>query len=122
MVPESKRSFKSSQIIFRRLFPGLVAPALESPGHGLWLLPTPEFGRRGVRGRGPAQATDAQQSRRYRRDVLLTEIHRRQAAAHGLRVAVVDGPVTAAGIQAHRVAECVSHMLRLCYTHQARRR
>lgn len=46
-----------------QLFPDLVAPALVTPEHGLWLLPTPEFGRRGAAGRGPASTTDAQQSR-----------------------------------------------------------
>jgi hypothetical protein len=77
-----------------QLFPGLVAPAMRSREHGLWLLPTAEFGRRGVERRGLSArgtATDQEFGRRLRRDVLLTGINREQAAARNLRVADVDG-------------------------------
>lgn len=77
-----------------QLFPDLVAPVLESREHGLWLLPTAEFGRRGVERRGLSArttATDEGFSRRLRRDVLLTQVNRDQAAARNLRVADVDG-------------------------------
>jgi hypothetical protein len=77
-----------------QLFPDLVAGLLESREHGLWLLPTEEFARRGVTQRGLSargSATDAQMERRHRRDIILTRLNRRQAAAHGLRTAEVDG-------------------------------
>lgn len=72
-----------------QLFPGLVAPLLESPAHGLWLLPAPEFARRAVQARF-AQVPEALE-RRYARDVLLTSVNREQAAARGLPVLEVDG-------------------------------
>ena len=72
-----------------QLFPLLVAPLLGSPEHGLWLLPSPGFARRSVERRF-SQIPDALE-RRYARDVILTELNRRQAAAHRLPVLEVDG-------------------------------
>jgi hypothetical protein len=31
-----------------QLFPDLITPLMQIPEHGLWLLPTPQFGRQGV--------------------------------------------------------------------------
>jgi hypothetical protein len=77
-----------------QLFPDLVASLMETPAHGLWLLPTPDFARRSVAARsGQAAANE----RRYARDALMTEMNRKQAAAHGLPVIEVDG---AAGVDA----------------------
>ncbi|MGH3169813.1 MAG: hypothetical protein ACRDN0_28530 [Trebonia sp.] len=72
-----------------QLFPELVAPLLETTEHGLWLLPTPDFARASVERRFGQEA--AANERRYARDVLMTELIRKQAAAHGLPVTEVDG-------------------------------
>jgi len=72
-----------------QLFPELVAPLLGSPDHGLWLLPSPDFARRSI-ARRYAQVPEALE-RRYERDVLLTELNRRQAATLRLPVLEVDG-------------------------------
>jgi hypothetical protein len=87
-----------------QLFPELVAPLLESPRHGLWLLPTPDFARRAVALRFH-EVPDALEAR-YERDVLLTALNRRQAAEHGLSVVDVDG-----GAGPEAVADLVSGVL-----------
>ncbi|MGD0701489.1 MAG: hypothetical protein ABSA02_16595 [Trebonia sp.] len=76
-----------------QLFPDYVAPLLGAPEHGLWLLPSPDFARSGI-ARRFAQVPAALE-RRYTRDVLLTELNRRQAAARGLPVLEVDGSLSA---------------------------
>lgn len=78
-----------------QLFPRLVADAMMSPQHGLWLLPTAEFGQHGVRQRGTG-LLDAAEQRRFERDVLLTQMHRQQAAELGLPVFDVDGSLSLA--------------------------
>jgi hypothetical protein len=77
-----------------QLFPDLVSPGLESPEHGIWLIPSAEFGRQGVAGRLERYPAAGAQ-RRYQRDLLLTAINQRQAAAHGLRTLVIDGSLSA---------------------------
>ena len=74
-----------------QLFPDLVAPLMPTPLHGLWLLPTPEFGQHGVAGRRAGGLTGEAARRRRDRDVLLTEMNRRQARRHGVPAAAVDG-------------------------------
>jgi hypothetical protein len=67
-----------------QLLPDLVAPLLETPERGLWLLPVPDFARRSV-ARRFAEVPEALE-RRYARDVLFTELNREQAASRGLAV------------------------------------
>ena len=74
-----------------QLFPDLIAPLMQTPEHGLWLLPTPEFGQHGVAGRRAGGLTGEAAQRRRDRDVLLTEINRRQVRQHGLPSADVEG-------------------------------
>jgi hypothetical protein len=90
-----------------QLFPDLVAPLLGSPGHGLWLLPSPDFARRSI-ARRFAQVPEALE-RRYARDVLLTELNRRQAAGRGLPVLEVDGS-TPVDVSVARVAERIARL------------
>jgi hypothetical protein len=90
-----------------QLFPDLVAPLLESPDHGLWLLPSPDFARRSI-ARRFAQVPVALE-RRYARDVLLTELNRRQAAARGLPVLEVDGSIPV-GVSIAQVAERIARL------------
>jgi hypothetical protein len=73
-----------------QLFPRLLVGVLRSSRHGLWLLPTAEFGHRGVRERG-TNAPEATGQRRLERDALLTERHREQAGALGLPALEIDG-------------------------------
>jgi hypothetical protein len=87
-----------------QLFPSLVAGLMRSRRHGLWLLPTAEFGYRGVVERGGRPEAIGQ--RRLERDVLLTQMHRAQAAELGLPVLDVDGslsPAQMADLVANRV-------------------
>lgn len=74
-----------------QLFPDLIVPLMQTPEHGLWLLPTPEFGQHGVAGRRAGGLTGEAAKRRRDRDALLTEINRRQVRRHGLPSADVDG-------------------------------
>jgi hypothetical protein len=74
-----------------QLFPDLVAPLMQTPEHGLWLLPTPEFGQQGVAGRRAGGLTGEAAQRRRDRDVLLTELNRQQLRQRGLASAHVDG-------------------------------
>jgi hypothetical protein len=78
-----------------QLFPELVAPLMQTPEHGLWLLPSADFGRLGVAGRATFLA-DAAMRRRYERDVRLTQVNREQTARHGLRAIEVDGTLSLA--------------------------
>ena len=78
------------------LFPELVAPWLAAPSHGLWLLPTPEFGALGRTRRvdiKPVAGSAAEVARRHliERDAWLTEVMRGQAEGLGLNTMVVDG-------------------------------
>lgn len=80
-----------------QLLPALLAPILNGPEHALWLLPTFEFGRRGVTQRGevvPSSEEAAASINRYERDVLVTELLRQQAVDLGLRTIEVDGSRT----------------------------
>lgn len=74
-----------------QLFPDLIAPLMQTPEHGLWLLPTPEFGQQGVAGRRAGGLTGEAAQRRRERDVLLTEMNKRQVRRHGLPSADVNG-------------------------------
>lgn len=74
-----------------QLFPDLIAPLMQTPKHGLWLLPTPEFAQHGVSGRRAGGLTGEAAQRRRDRDVLLTEINRRQVRRHLMPSADVDG-------------------------------
>jgi len=74
-----------------QLFPALIAPLMQTPDHGLWLLPTPEFGQHGVAGRRAGGLTGEAAQRRRDRDVLLTAMNMRQVRRHGLASADVDG-------------------------------
>ena len=74
-----------------QLFPDLIASLMETPEHGLWLLPTPEFGQQGVAGRRAGGLTGEAAQRRRDRDVLLTEMNRRQLRRRGFPSADVDG-------------------------------
>jgi hypothetical protein len=74
-----------------QLFPDLVAPLMQTPQHGLWLLPTPEFSHKGVSGRRAGGLSGEAAQRRRDRDVLLTELNRQQVQRHGLASAEVDG-------------------------------
>jgi len=74
-----------------QLFPDLIAPIMQTPEHGLWLLPTPEFGHHGVAGRRAGGLTGVAAQRRRDRDVLLTEMNRQQVQRHGLPWVDVDG-------------------------------
>jgi len=73
------------------LFPDLIAPLMQTAEHGLWLLPTPEFGQHGVAGRRAGGLAGEAARRRRDRDVLLTEMNRRQVQRHGMPSADVDG-------------------------------
>jgi hypothetical protein len=74
-----------------QLFPDLIAPLMQTPEHGMWLLPTPQFGQLGVAGRRAGGLTGEAAQRRRDRDVLLTEMNRQQVQQHGLLAADVDG-------------------------------
>jgi hypothetical protein len=74
-----------------QLFPDLIAPLMQTPEHGLWLLPTPEFAQYGVAGRRAGGLTGEAAQRRRDRDVLLTEINRRQVRRHLTPSADVGG-------------------------------
>jgi hypothetical protein len=74
-----------------QLLPDLIAPLMQSSGHGLWLLPTPEFGQHGIAGRRAGGLTGEAAQRRRDRDVLLTDMNRQQVQRHGLMSADVDG-------------------------------
>jgi hypothetical protein len=74
-----------------QLLPDLIAPLMQTPEHGLWLLPTPEFSQQGVAGRRAGGLTGQAAQRRRDRDVLLTEMNRQQVRRHGLPSADVDG-------------------------------
>jgi hypothetical protein len=74
-----------------QLFPDLIAPLMQTTEHGLWLLPTPEFGHQGVAGRRAGGLSGAAAQRRRERDVLLTEMNREQVTRHRLPSAEVDG-------------------------------
>ena len=74
-----------------QLFPDLIAPLMPTPEHGLWLLPSPEFSQHSVAGRRAGGLTGAAAQRRRDRDVLLTEMNRRQTRRHGMPSALVDG-------------------------------
>jgi 2-phosphoglycerate kinase len=61
-----------------RLLPYLVKPLLAEPGHAVWLLPTPEFRRAALEGRGwelPRKTSDPQLARRnlLERDRMFTD-------------------------------------------------
>jgi hypothetical protein len=92
-----------------QLFPDLIAPLLATPGHGLWLLPSPDSGRLGVARRGGSFLAGSAGQRRYERDVLLSQQNRDQAARHGLAVLEVGGglsleeTITVAARQLHRL-------------------
>lgn len=77
-----------------QLIPHLVVPLMKRPEAALWLLPTSEFGRRGVEARGEvvpsSKEADAVENR-HQRDVLLIETLRQEASQQGLPVADVDG-------------------------------
>ncbi len=74
-----------------QLFPDLIAPLMQTPEHGLWLLPTPEFSHQGVSGRRAGGLSGEAAQRRRDRDVLLTEMNRQQVRRHSLPSAGVDG-------------------------------
>jgi hypothetical protein len=74
-----------------QLFPDLIAPLMQTPQHGLWLLPTPEFSHQGVAGRRAGGLSGEAAQRRRDRDVLLTEMNRQQVRRHGVASAEVDG-------------------------------
>lgn len=74
-----------------QLFPDLIAPLMQTPEHGLWLLPTQEFGQHGVSGRRAGGLSGEAASRRRDRDVLLTELNRQQVRQRGLPSVEVDG-------------------------------
>lgn len=74
-----------------QLFPDLIAPLMQTAEHGLWLLPTPQFGQQGVAGRRAGGLSGQAAQRRRDRDVLLTELNRRQVARHGVSSIAVDG-------------------------------
>jgi hypothetical protein len=80
-----------------QLLPHLVAPALASDRHGVWLLPTTDFTARslGIRNSPTPleQETDRERARRLRlrRDAILTDVIRRGAAERGLRTIRMDG-------------------------------
>jgi hypothetical protein len=74
-----------------QLFPDLIVREMQTPEHGLWLLPTPQFGQHGVAGRRAGGLAGEAAQRRRDRDALLTEMNRRQVGRHGLPSADVDG-------------------------------
>jgi len=77
-----------------QLLPDIVAPLLEGAEGALWLLPTESFSRRAVAARGEVvpSAREAEViENRYRRDVLIADAIREQAAALSLRSFLVDG-------------------------------
>jgi hypothetical protein len=82
---------------------------MQSPEHGLWLLPTPEFAHQGVSGRRAAGLTGEAARRRRDRDVLLTEMNRLQVKRHGLPSAHVDGNRSLADT-ADMVTERLQHL------------
>jgi hypothetical protein len=89
-----------------QLFPDLVAGLMRTDRHGLWLLPTADFGYRGVMARGGGRP-EATGQRRYERDVILTRMHREQATRLGLPSVQVDGSLPLTGLAdlvARRVA------------------
>ena len=82
------------------LFPELVAPLMPTPGHGLWLLPTPAFTRSSLTRRAePAPMEESEElrrarERRYERDARLTSQIADAADDAGLLTIVVDGRLT----------------------------
>ncbi len=76
--------------------PALVQPLLPSPGHAIWLVSSEAFKRSSYarRGKGEFEATrDPERARRnhIERDLLLAELHAKQAADRGLTTVVIDG-------------------------------
>jgi hypothetical protein len=81
-----------------QVFPWLVAPLLESPCQGIWLVCTPEFRRATHFGRPHAWITPRKtddpervQVNRLERDDRIGEEIARRGSELGLRVIVVDG-------------------------------
>jgi len=81
-----------------RLLPALTAPAMASPRHGLWLLPTPAFREKAFAARGtlwdiPNRTSNppAALDNLLQRDDLFTQRLRRETEAHGLAALTVDG-------------------------------
>ena len=85
-----------------RLLPLLVEPLLSAPGRAVWLLPTPDFRRAVVEGRGGAawgflaQTSDPERALRnlLERDRMFTDALREEAARVGLPAIEVDTTTT----------------------------
>jgi hypothetical protein len=92
-----------------QLLPDLIAPVMQTPEHGLWLLPTPEFSHQGVSGRRAGGLSGEAAQRRRDRDVLLTEMNSQQVMRHGLRSANVNGNRSLADT-ADMVADRLEHL------------
>jgi hypothetical protein len=79
------------------LLPWLTAPHLASPGHAVWLLPTPEFARARLTERLPlagfleSSDPDRAAENRVTREHLFTEAIAAGARELGLQVVCVDG-------------------------------
>ena len=84
-----------------RLLPHLVKPLLAAPGHGVWLLPTPDFRRAALDSRGSTwtiagQTSDPERALRnlLERDEMFTERLCAQAKHLDLHVIEVDTTMT----------------------------
>ncbi|GGX28493.1 hypothetical protein [Streptomyces lomondensis] len=99
-----------------RLLPRLVQPLLTTPGHAVWLLPTPEFREAAIRSRtGPGgdfteRTGDPARARRNlaARDHLFTMYLREETARLRLPSVTVDGTLTE-----DRLTERVGDVFRL---------
>lgn len=83
-----------------QLLPELIAPLIDGPGNAVWLLPTSDFGRRGVAARGevvPSSKEAEATENRYQRDVLVTQALAERAAELGLPFVAVEGQRTVSG-------------------------
>jgi hypothetical protein len=90
-----------------QLTPDVVEPLIEGPRQAVWLLPTHRFRREMLLSKPQAWATpnrtsdpERAQAHRIRRDALIVDRLREQAAARGLRVIEVDGSRTLDGVRA----------------------
>ena len=85
-----------------RLLPRLVEPLLRTPGHAVWLLPTPDFRRAVLESRGGpasgflARTTDPERALRnlLERDRMFTNILRDETARLNVPAVEVDGTMT----------------------------
>lgn len=80
-----------------QLFPSLIESYVDGSEHALWLVPTVDFARVALRGRGDAARLTSDENRarenRLQRDVLLSQRCRDEATVRGWTVWDIDGSI-----------------------------